>query len=75
MVGHWPFSGFWLSKSNLLGQIYYTFSIGKPIIVYKNVPTFSEWPTISTPYFKLWDVRVVIVVLFQAMPDHQILMT
>ena len=29
-----PFLGIWLSKSNLLGQIYYTFSMGKPIIVY-----------------------------------------
>ena len=32
-----PFSGIWPSKSNLLGQIYYTFSMGKPMIVYKNV--------------------------------------
>ena len=35
MVGHWPFSGIWPNKSNLLGQIYYTFSMGKPIVVYK----------------------------------------
>ena len=48
-VGHWPFSdhfqGFGQSKSNLLGQIYYTFSVGKSMIVHKNVPTFNEWPT------------------------------
>ena len=35
----------WPSKSNLLGQIYCTFPMGKPLIVYRNVPAFKEWPT------------------------------
>ena len=30
-----PFPGIWPSKSNLLGQIYYTISMGKPMIAYK----------------------------------------
>ena len=38
-VGHQPFSnrfkGIWPSKSNLLGHIYYTCSMGKPLIVYE----------------------------------------
>ena len=40
-----PFSGIGVSKCNLLGQTYYTFSMGKPMIVYENVSTDS--------YFKL----------------------
>ena len=46
----WPLAIFrpifpiWLSKSNLLGQIYCTFPIEKLFIVYSNFPTFKEWP-------------------------------
>ena len=47
------FSGIWPSKSNLLGQIYYTFSMGNPVIVYKNVPILMNGRPISNPYFKL----------------------
>ena len=56
-VIHWPFSIFqpiftiWPSKFNLLSQIYCTFSMGKPLIVYSNVPAFKKW---STCYFKLF---------------------
>ena len=46
------FRGTWPSKFNLLGQIYYTFSMGNPIIVYKNVPTLVNGQPISNPYFK-----------------------
>ena len=51
-----PIFHIWLSKSNLLGQIYCTFPMGKPY--YCNVPTFKEWLT----YFKL---------LFQALVYHK----
>ena len=49
-------SGIWLSKYNLLGQIYnyYTFSMGKPIIVYKMFLLLLNGQPISNPYFKLW---------------------
>ena len=45
-VSHWPFlfqpiSGFGQAKSNMLGQICCTFSLGKPLAV-KNGPTFKE---------------------------------
>ena len=53
-VGHWPFSdrfqGFDQANPILLGQIYCTFTMGKLMIVYKNVPTFNKWPT--NFYFK-----------------------
>ena len=54
-VGHQPFSdhfqGFGqVCKFNLLGQIYYTVSVGKPMIVYN---TFNNGQPISNPYFKL----------------------
>ena len=52
-----PIFTIWLSKSNLLGQIYCTFPMGKPLIVYSNAPAFKEWPT----NFKL---------LFQALPYY-----
>ena len=48
-VSHWPFSDQFfiirLSKSNLPGQIYCTFPMGKLLIVYKNVLAFKEWLT------------------------------
>ena len=40
----WPIFPIWPSKSNLLGQIYCTFPMGKPLIVYSNVLAFKEWP-------------------------------
>ena len=43
-----PLAIFWpifLSKSNLLGQFYYIFPMGKPLKVYCNVPAVKEWPT------------------------------
>ena len=48
--GHQPFSdyfqGFGRANTNLLGQfLLHILNEGKPIIVYKNVPTFSEWLT------------------------------
>ena len=50
----WPIFPIWLNKSTLLGQIYCTFPMRKPLIVYCNVPAFKEcWP-ISYHYFKLW---------------------
>ena len=56
-VGHWPFSDQFphLAKSDLLGQIYCTFPMGKPLTIYCNVSAFKEWLT----NFKL---------LFQALP-------
>ena len=48
-----PFSGIWLSKSNLLGQIYYAFSMEKSIIVYKMFLLLVNGRPISNPYFKL----------------------
>ena len=49
-VGHRPFSkGLWLSKSNLLGQFYYTFSLGKP----KRFLLIMNGRSISNPYFTL----------------------
>ena len=33
------------SKSSLLGQIYCTFPMRKPLIVNSNIPAFEEWPT------------------------------
>ena len=47
----WPLAIFqptftiWLNKSNLLGQIYCTFPMEKPLIVYWNAPAFKECPT------------------------------
>ena len=41
-VGHQPFSNHLAEQ--IQGQIYYAYSMGKPMIVYKSVPTFSEWP-------------------------------
>ena len=49
----WPISGIWLSKSNLLGQIYCTFSMEKPIIVYRMFLLLLNGRLISNPYFKL----------------------
>ena len=40
-----PIFTIWPSKSNLLGQIYCTIPMGKPLIVYRNVPAIKEWPT------------------------------
>ena len=40
-----PISGFGWTKSDMLGQVCCTFPMGKPFIVYDNVPTFNEWPT------------------------------
>ena len=40
----WP-NSIWPSKSYLLGHIYCTFPMEKPLIVYSNVPAFKEWPT------------------------------
>ena len=49
-----PFSGITLSKSNLLGQIYYTFSTGKLIIVYNcSYVLLVNGQQISNPHFKL----------------------
>ena len=49
-----PFPGTWPSKSNLLGQIHYTISMGKPAIVYKIAPTLINGrPIRSNPCFKL----------------------
>ena len=46
------FHEIWLSKSNLLGQIYLTFSIEKPIIVYKcSYVLLINGQPISNPYF------------------------
>ena len=46
VINHYrSLSGISPSKTKLLRQIYYTFSIGKLMIVYNNVPTFSEWST------------------------------
>ena len=47
----WPIFPIWLIKFNLLGQIYCTFPMGKPLTVYCKVPAFKEWP--SNCYFKL----------------------
>ena len=51
-----PIFSIWPSKSNLLGQIYCTFPMGKPLIVYC-IAMFmllrNGWP-ISNCYFKLW---------------------
>ena len=45
-IGHFPTNFIiWQSKSNLLGHIYCTFPMDKPLIVYSNVPAFKEWPT------------------------------
>ena len=55
-----PIFPVWPSKSNLLGQFYCTFPIGKPLIVYCNVPAFQQWPT----NLKL---------LFQALPLYAML--
>ena len=45
LANFWPFFTIWLSKFNVLGQIYCTFLTGKPLIVYSNAPAFKEWPT------------------------------
>ena len=42
IVDHSPFSNQFLSKSNLLGKIHYTFSMGNAMIVYSNVTNFNE---------------------------------
>ena len=33
------------SKSNLIGHIYCTLPMGKPLLVYTNVTAFKKWPT------------------------------
>ena len=40
-----PICPIWPSKSDLLGHIYCTFPMEKPLIIYCNVPAFKEWPT------------------------------
>ena len=40
-----PICPIWLRKSDLLGQIYCTFPMENPLIVYSNVPAFKEWLT------------------------------
>ena len=61
-VSHWPFSNqfspFGRANPILLGQIYCTFPMEKPLIVYSNVPAFKEWST----NFKLFQVLHVIMV-------------
>ena len=42
-----PLFTIWPSKSNLLGQIYCTFPMEKPLIIYSNIPAFKEWLTSS----------------------------
>ena len=37
-----PICPIWPSKSSLLGQIYCTIPMGKPLIVYCNIPAFKE---------------------------------
>ena len=48
-LSHWPFSDQFSpirpSKSTLLGHLYCTFPMEKPLIIYSNVPAFKEWPT------------------------------
>ena len=39
------------AKSNLVGQIYCTFPMGKPMIVYNNVTILNKWPTNFQPLF------------------------
>ena len=51
-----PICPIWLSKSDLLRQMYCTFPMGKRLIIYFSVPAFKEWLT----NFKL---------LFQALHD------
>ena len=42
MVYFLPIPAYGRVQSNLVGQIYCTFPIGKPMIVYNNVPTVNE---------------------------------
>ena len=37
-----PTSAYDRANSNLVGQIYCTFPMGKPMIVYNNVPTLNK---------------------------------
>ena len=39
------------ANSNLVGQSYCTFPMGKPMIVCNNVPTLNEWPSNFQPLF------------------------
>ena len=40
--------------SKLLGEIYYTFSVGKPVIMYVNASTLMNSQTIINTSIKLW---------------------
>ena len=53
----WPIFPIWPSKSNLLGQIYCTFPMGKPLIAYCNVPALRNGQPISNCFFKLWRIK------------------
>ena len=53
MAIFWPIFPIWPSKSDLLGQIYCTFPMGKLLIVYCNVPALRNGQPISNCYFKL----------------------
>ena len=48
-----PILPIWPDKSNLLGQIYCTFPMEKPLIVHSNVPALRKGRPISNCYFKL----------------------
>ena len=48
--GHWPFSDQfysfgWVNPFSLLDQIYCTFLMGKPLLVYSNVTACKKWLT------------------------------
>ena len=43
ITGH-SISVFGQANSNLVGQIYCTFPMGKPMILCNDVPSFNDWP-------------------------------